>query len=386
MEQVLTITETGDEAAVRSILRSYASDRLDPFAAQRDRDAVFPREVWADLARLGVMGMRVSEERGGTAVSYRTVGIASEEIARADFSCGYIVPQAALLGELLDRFATPQVHEEWLPRFVDGSAVIGLGLTESQGGSDAANVRTVAKPDSGSYVITGEKSGLSLIEVADAAIVVANVVRHGQKVGPTAFLVPLDNPGVQRTHLEDMGARAMGRGMLYLSNVVVPDEYRIGEEGAALRNVFRGFNCSRVLLTLGALALAIRTVEETVEYLTQRVVFGKPLATRQALRFSLAEYWTRLDMARVYCYHTLGLRDMGRPHTSEAAGAKFLGCALAVDAVRECLLLHGHYGYTQDLPLERRLRDLIGSEIGDGTPHIGKMIVARELFARGEAS
>jgi cyclohexanecarboxyl-CoA dehydrogenase len=239
-----------------------------------------------------------------------------------------------------------------------------------------------ARRDGDSYVLNGEKTGISLAMAADAAVVFAKTDPAAGARGVSAFLVPMDAEGVRRTRLQDMGSRGIQRGSISLSDVRLPPENLIGPEGRGFYQVMQGFDFSRFLIGLMCLGAAEASLDETIAYVKQRGAFGRPLAAFEGVSFVIAEQATLIEAARWLCYRGLWLRDAGRPHTKEAAMAKWLAPRTAVDAIHECLLLHGHYGYTQDLPLEQRLRDVIGLEIGDGTAQVQKMIVARELIGR----
>jgi cyclohexanecarboxyl-CoA dehydrogenase len=274
------------------------------------------------------------------------------------------------------------VKKEWLPPTVRGEAVVALALTEPGVGSDAANLVCRAERDGQDYVITGEKSGITLGMVAQAAIVFARTDPRGKARGVTAFLVPLDLPGVARSPLRDLGSRAAGRGVLSFDHVRVPGSHRLGKEGTGFYQVMEGFDYNRVIIALGCLGAAQASLEETMGYVRERRAFGRPLAQFEGVSFPIAEAATHLEAARWLCYRGLWLADQGRPHTKESAMAKWWVPKLSVETIHQCLLLHGHYGYTDELPFEQRLRDVIGLEIGDGTAEVMKIIVARELMGR----
>jgi cyclohexanecarboxyl-CoA dehydrogenase len=217
---------------------------------------------------------------------------------------------------------------------------------------------------------------------AQAAIVFARTERDGGARGVSAFLVPLDLPGVARSPLRDMGTRVVGRAVLAFDHVRVPASHRIGEEGSGFYQVMQGFDYNRVGIALACLGVADVSVEETMAYAKERRAFGRPLAGFEGVSFAIAEAATHLEACRWLCYRSLWLADHGRPYTKESAMTKWWGPRLAVDTIHRCLLLHGHYGYTDELPFEQRMRDVIGLEIGDGTAEVMKLIVARQLMGR----
>jgi cyclohexanecarboxyl-CoA dehydrogenase len=263
-----------------------------------------------------------------------------------------------------------------------GEAVIALALTEPGVGSDAQNLVCRAARDGEDYVITGEKSGISLGMAAHASIVFAKTDPSKKAQGVTAFLVPLDLPGVSRSPIRDLGSRAIGRAVLSFDHVRVPASHRLGAEGTGFYEVMRSFDFNRVFIALACLGAAQVSLDETMAYVKERKAFGRTLATFEGVSFPIAEAATHLEAARWLAYRALWLADRGEPNTKESAMVKWWAPQLAVQVIHQCLLLHGHYGYTAELPFEQRLRDVLGLEIADGTAQVMKIIVARELMGR----
>ena len=369
------------ETLIRT-LRSFARKELAPRSGQWDRSGEFPWEAWRQMGELGLLGLRTPAAYGGQEADYLTFGIAMSEIARGDFSCTYGIQLAGLAGEILGRNGSEEIKSRWLPSTVRGEAVIALALTEPGVGSDAANLACRAERDGDDYLITGEKSGISLGMVAQAAIVFARTDPAGRARGVTAFLVPLDLPGVSRSSLRDMGSHAIGRAVLAFDHVRVPASHRLGPEGTGFYQVMQGFDYNRVGIALASLGVAQVSVEETAAYVKERKAFGRSLAGFESVSFAIAEAATHLEACRWLCYRALWLADQGQPYTKESAMTKWWGPRLAVETIHQCLLLHGHYGYTDELPFEQRMRDVIGLEIGDGTAEIMKLVVARQLLGR----
>src|SRR5712692_771687 len=363
-------------------LRQFARKELAPRSAQWDKTGEFPWEAWRRMGELGLLGLRVPVAHGGQEADFLTFGSAMEEIGRGDFSCTYAIQLAGLAGEILGRSAPAEIQARWLPPTARGEAVVALALTEPGVGSDAANLACRAERDGSDYVITGEKSGISLGMAAQAAVVFARTDPAGRARGVTAFLVPLDLPGVSRGPLRDMGTRAIGRAVLAFDHVRLPASHRLGEEGTGFYQVMQGFDYNRIGIALACLGVAQQSVEETIAYVKERKAFGRPLARFEGVSFAIAEAATHVEACRWLCYRALWLADQGRPHTKESAMTKWWGPRLAVETIHQCLLLHGHYGYTDELPFEQRMRDVIGLEIGDGAAEVMKMVVARELMGR----
>jgi cyclohexanecarboxyl-CoA dehydrogenase len=374
---------TPEQEVLIRTLRGFARKELAPRSQRWDKAGEFDWSVWRQMGELGLFGLRVPAEYGGQESDFLTMGIASEEVARGDFSCTVGIQLSGLAGEIVGRNGTEEVKRQWLPPMARGEAIIALALTEAGAGSDAASLACRAERQGQEYVITGEKSGISLGMAAHAAIVFARSDRTAARArGVTAFLVPLDRPGVTRGALRDLGSRGMQRAVLTFDGVRIPASHRLGPEGTGFYQVMQGFDYNRVVIALCCLGVAQISLEETMAYAKERRAFGRLLAQFEGVSFPIAEAATHLDAARWLCYRALWLADHGQPYTKESAMAKWWVPKLAVETIHQCLLLHGHYGYTDELPFEQRLRDVIGLEIGDGTAEVMKVVIARELMGR----
>jgi cyclohexanecarboxyl-CoA dehydrogenase len=200
--------------------------------------------------------------------------------------------------------------------------------------------------------------------------------------GPTAFLVDLDDASVHRQRFRDPGLRPVGRGSVTFEDTFVPRGRLLGEEGRGFNLVMHEFDYSRALLGLMSIAAAERAIEMTVAYTRERSTFGRPLSSNQGVTFPIAEHLTKLEAARWLCYRALSLRQAGRPHTREAAMVKWWAPHIAIRAIEDCVVLHGHVGWSDEMPLQSMRRDVSALLIGDGTPQIQKLIIARETFGR----
>ena len=362
-------------------LRRYATERLRPEYAEWDRGTPYPRSRVRELAELGITGLRVPAAYGGAEASYVMGGIAAEELARGDYNVTLFVQLSMIAADLVTAHASGAVKDEWLPTLASGQRIIAFGLTEPGAGSDAAALTTTATRDGDSYVISGEKASITFAGMADAAIVFARMGGKGAR-GIGAVLVPLDLPGVSRRVYRSPGERLSQRGSLVFEGVRVPVENRVGDERGGFIQAMTAFDYNRAIIALCSVGAALQSLDETIEYAKRRHTFGRPIAKYEGVSFQIAEHLTMLSAARLLAYQCLALRDRGEPHTKEAAMAKWLGPKAAAEAIHACILLHGWVGYDQDLPHEQRLRDVIGLEIGDGTPEIMKAVIARETFGR----
>jgi cyclohexanecarboxyl-CoA dehydrogenase len=372
-----------EQEMLRRMLVEFAARELAPAYAGRDKDEDLPRSLVRKLGELGLLALTADPRYGGQGLDHVSLGIAHEEVGRADFDAAYVLLNAALIGAIVSARADERQRAEYLPPICRGDVVPALGLTEPSGGSDAAHLRLQARRDGDSYVLNGEKTSISFASYADTALIMARTGTAEQGAhGVTAFYIDLHSPGISRARFRDLGSRAIGRGQLFFDSVRVPVAARVGAEGAGFVQVMQGFDFSRSLISLICIGSAQQSVDETAKYVAERQAFGAPIARFEGVSFPLAEAAVKLRAARLLCYEALWMRDQNQPHGWLAAGCKWLAPELAAQVIHQCLLLHGHLGFSLDLPHQQRLRDVIGLEIGDGTAQIMKTIVARKLIGK----
>ncbi len=369
-----------EQQLLQETARRYGLTRLAP-EAPRWRTETFAPEMLEELGDLGVLGMRIPAEYGGSEASYVTMGIAAEELARGDFNVSYFLQLSAISAKLLTN-ADEQIKQQWLPAIAAGQSTVAFALTEPSVGSDAANLSCTARKDGSDWVINGEKSSITFGGSAQGCVVFCRTGGPGAR-GISMVFVPLDRPGVNRTKYASAGGHLSERGSLFFDDVRVPADHQIGEEGTGFIGAMEAFDFNRAIIALAAIGTASQSLDETIEYTKHRETFGKPLATREGVAFQIAEHLALLHATRLLSYEVLARADAGLPHTAEAAMCKWLGPKQSVEAIHACLLLHGWTGYGTDLPFVQRLNDVMGLEIGDGTPEIMKAIIAREAFGRG---
>ena len=371
-----------DLQALAETARRFADERVKPGFQERDTTRVLERSLLREMGELGFICPELPEAYGGLGLGTLAAGVIHEEIARADLSFSYLNLLASLNAQILSKYGTPEVVGPWLQKMVAGEAICCIALTEPRGGSDAANLRLRIERDGDTYVINGEKTSISAADQADIAVVFGRTGTPESKAhGVTALLVPMNTPGVTTSRFDCHGQRAIGRGSIFFENVRVPVDHRLGDENKGFVQVMQGFDFSRALIGLQVLAVARVALEETWEYITQREAFGQPLAAFQGVTHPLAQYDTEVEGARLLCLQALWLKDRGQPHSAEAAMAKWWGPKLAYDVIHQCLLCYGHGGYDRG-PMEQRLRDVLGFQIGDGTAQIMKTIIARVRAGR----
>ncbi|MEZ0148078.1 MAG: acyl-CoA dehydrogenase family protein [Candidatus Reddybacter sp.] len=363
--------------------RRFATDKIAPEYKAGDKACAFNRKIVSEMGQLGFIAPEAPEQYGGSGLDALTSGLITEAIAEGDMNLAYVPINASLNSSCILRHAQPEVVEEIIPQICSGEKLVCIALTEPRGGSDAANIVLKATKEGNHYVLNGEKTSISMAEQADICLIFARTGSLEEKAhGVSAFLVDLTTPGITRTRFNDIGERSVGRGSIFFDDVHIEEKYLVGDEGKGFVQVMQGFDFSRALIGLQCLALARKCLDETWEYIQERKTFGKALAVNQGITFPLAEAETQLEGARLVCLKALWLKAQGKDHTKEAAMAKWWAPKLAFDITQQCLLTHGHGGYSDELPFEQRLRDVLGMQIGDGTAQIMKMVIARSYVGK----
>ncbi len=348
-----------------------------------DRDSRFTPELYEALAKAGLSGINLPEDCGGQGADSVTTGIAVEELAKYDFNvANLIIIDNILSGGIIAGYASDHLRKGILPDVAAGKIHLGIALTEPHTGSDAANIKTVASREGDSYTLNGEKASISMIGVASYFSLFAKTQPEKGARGVSAFLLPIDTEGVETYSFDDFGYRPLRRGGIILRNVRLPQENLMGKENEGFKIVMRQFDYSKTLLALTCIGAALAALDDAVHYAKNRMAFGSPILKFEGIQFRLVEHYTRLEAARLLCYKGLWLRDKGLPFTKEAAMVKWWVPKIAVEAIHDSLLTIGNPAYTTEYPQEKRLRDVMGIEIGDGTAEVQKTVVARELFGR----
>ena len=375
-----------DQLAFQETARRFAREKLAPGYQRRETEGRIDRALVREMGDLGLIAPELPEEFGGLGTPSLTSGLIAEAIGYADVNAAYIQILGSLNGKIIAGHARPELARQWLPRLVSGEVIVAIGLTEPRGGSDAANLALSARRKGDTYILKGEKSSISMADPADAVVLFARTgTPESGAHGVSAFLVPMNTPGVTTLRYNDLGSKAIGRSSIFFDDVVIPSQNRLADEGAGFVQVMQGFDFSRALIGLQVLGSAQASLDESWAYVQERKAFGAPLSKNQGVTFPLAEAETMVEATRQLCYRTLALKDAGKPHTAEAAMCKWLAPKTAVDVIHQCLLTHGHYGWSLDLPHQQRLRDVMGLEIGDGTAQIMKLIIAREKLKAAAA-
>jgi len=378
---MLDFSFTPEQEALRGMVREFAKKELAPQYSHWDKNEEFPKEQLLKMGKLGIVGVDLPEKYGGKGADCVTAGIVLEEVARGDFSCGYPVTLAELVGGIITVNGTEEQKQHWLPPLIRGETTMTLAITEPHAGSDAGAIATTAVREGDYYIINGRKAAIDIC-LSDAVVIWAKTNPEAGTRGISAFIVPGDTLGLVRTPLRTMGCKGARLGNIEINNVRVPASNLLGEENRGFHMVMRAFDYSRALMGLWCLGAAQAALDDAIFYAKFRTAFGKPIGKFEGISFPLAENSTLVEAARMLCYKALWLRDHNLPHTKEAAMCKWWAPKLAADVIHHCMLVHGWYGYTDHVPQEQRLRDVIGLETGDGTGEVMKMIIVREILGR----
>jgi len=372
-----------EQQALVETASRFARNRLAPGYRAREKAERIEREVVREMGELGFLGPELPESAGGMGVDCVTSGLLLEQVSYGDFNVSYVNLLTSLCGQIVSTYAASAEARDWLTKVVSGEKLIAIALTESSAGSDAARLKLKAVRDGKDFLLSGEKTSISMATQADVAVVFA---RTGSEVdrarGISAFLVPLDLPGITRTTFDDIGTRPVGRGSIFFDSVRIPADMMLGDENQGFVQVMQGFDYSRALIGMQCMGVARASLDESWRYTQEREAFGKPIGEFQGVSFPLAEAETYYEACRMLCLRTLWLKDQGLPHTAEAAMCKWWAPKLTCEIVHQCLLTHGHGGYGGDYSFGQRYRDVLGLQIGDGTANIMKMIIGRQMTAK----
>ncbi|HEY9418440.1 MAG TPA: acyl-CoA dehydrogenase family protein [Pseudonocardia sp.] len=374
---------TAEQEAYRVELARYARTRLSP--AYRDRAATtdFPWDAHKELAELGVLGVGLPEEFGGTGASPEdpvTLGMITETLAYGDPNVATAPVQTGLISAQLAEGGSREVCERYIPELIAGNAVSAIGVTEPGSGSDAAAMRTVAEPVPGGWRLSGEKIAITHVMWAKTILIYARHPGSSRASGVSCFLMETDGPGVTRGHMRGMGCQPLGWGSVAMDSVFVPAENLVGEEGRGFAAAMHHFDFSRSALGLLCLGAAHASLDEAAVYAQEREAFGQKIAEFQGVSFPLAEHATYLEAARLLCYKALWARQAGLPHTDLAAMSKWWPPQVALEAIQSAMKIHGNLGYSAELPIQQRHRDVMAYLIADGTSEIQKRIISKRVL------
>ena len=377
---------TEEQSLLQSSVRQFAEERVRPQAASIDQSGRFPRELFAEAGQLGLAGVCVPAASGGAEMDTVSYAVAIEEISRACANLGVILSvNNSLVCDPIDRFGNEDQKKRFLTPLAKGEKLGCFALTEPNAGSDAANQQTRAVREDDHYRISGQKVFITCGQEADVCLLFA-MTDPGQKArGISAFLVDADSPGFDRSrHQVKLGVNASGTVEIFLTDVKVPVENRLGREGDGFKIAMATLDGGRIGIAAQAVGIATEAYEAALAYAKARRAFGKTISDFQVIRFYLADMATELDAARLLTRRAAAAKDASKKGVGrfgfEAAMAKLFAAEMAQRVTTKALQIHGGYGYTKESPVERNFRDARITEIYEGTSEIHRLIIAREIF------
>ena len=374
---------TDEERMIRDTARQFAQDVVAPVADELFETGRFPYEIIAGLAELGFMGILVPEEYGGVEASTTAYISAIEELSKVDVTTALTWQVHVLVTEVYSHFASDEQKAEWLPRMARGEILGGIAMTEPGAGSDLRAIRTTAELVGEEWVLNGAKTFITNAgtDISDGLIVLA---RTGEDVkgrpALSTFIVPRDTPGlVIGNRLKKFGWKSMDTRELFFENCCIPAANILGQEGKGLRHTLTGMDLGRIVFATGSIGIAQACLDHSVAYAKERVQFGQPIGSFQAIQFRLADLAARIFCCRQAIYAAAKKRDLGVECEVEASMAKLISCRLGVEAADTAFHVFGGYGFSLEYPVAKLYADAKIMEVGEGTNEMQMMRIAKGL-------
>jgi len=377
---------TSEQEMIQQMTRDFADRHLKPVAEELDRTKAFPFENLKKLAQLGLMGMNISLDYGGSEVGVIAYSLAITEIGKACAATGVTTSVTNMVAEVIQEFATEEIKKTHLPRICDGTYPAGsFALTESSAGSDAAGIRATAVKEGNGYLINGTKSMITSGEHSGITVVWAVTDKTARKGrGISAFVVEKDREGFRvGKNEEKLGQRASSTNELIFEDCWIPNENLLGKEGDGFKIAMMELDGGRIGIGSLALGIGLAAIGYATEYVKNREQFGKPLSSFQAIQWMIADSYTELEAARLLLLRAAYMKENSRRFTKEASMAKAFASETARGVTIRAIQMLGGYGYTKDYPVERFLRDVIVTTLYEGTSEVQRIVIAREIL-RGD--
>ena len=375
-----------EQQLLQASVREFAEGVVRPGAARIDQSGEFPRETFAQAGELGLAGVAVPVEHGGSGMDSISYAIVIEEISRVCANLGVILSvNNSLVCDPIEKYGNADQKKRFLVPLARGEKLGCFALTEPDAGSDAGNQKTRAVREGDVYRISGQKVFITCGSDADVCLLFAMTNPEKKTRGISAFLVDAASPGFDRSrHQVKLGVNASGTVEIFLTDVKVPVADRLGEEGDGFKIAMSTLDGGRIGIAAQAVGISQEAFEAAVSYARARKAFGKPISDFQVLRFYLADMATEVDAARLLTRKAAAAKDeakrTGGRYSIEAAVAKLYAAEMAQRVTTKALQIHGGYGYTKEYPVERNFRDARITEIYEGTSEIHRLIIAREIF------
>ncbi|MCG8349113.1 MAG: acyl-CoA dehydrogenase family protein [Chloroflexales bacterium] len=378
---------TAEQQAVQARARAFAEQELAPLAGPADERGEFPLHLVQRMGELGLLAGPLKPEYGGAGMDYLSFATVYEELGRVDSSVrGFLAVHTGLVSLCINDWASEEHKRRYLPRLASGEIIGCYCLTEPNAGSDAASIETTAREEADAYILNGEKIWITNGNIADLAIVFANRDRTLRHKEICAFLVDTATPGIWRAKMpgQELGHRASDHARIVFQECRVPKSALLGEAGVGFKIAMAALDHGRLGVAAGAVGVAQACLDACVAFTRDRKQFGKRIADFQMIQANLADMAADVAAARLLVYRAAALKQQGRPTTKETSIAKLFATEIAVKAASDAVLLHGGRGYSNTYPVERYYRDIKGLQIYEGSSHIQRIVIARELVGRGE--
>ncbi|GAB4048658.1 acyl-CoA dehydrogenase [Spirosoma litoris] len=380
--QGLNFNLSEEHLAVKEAARDFAQNELLPGIVERDNEARFPAEQVKKMGELGFLGMMVSPEYGGGGMDTVSYVLAMEEISKVDASASVVMSvNNSLVCYGLEAYGTEEQKQKYLTRLATGETLGAFCLSEPEAGSDATSQATTAEDKGDYYLVNGTKNWITNGNSSGICLVIAQTDREKKHRGINCLIVEKGTTGFVVGKKEDkMGIRASDTHSLLFTDVKIPKENRIGEDGFGFKFAMSTLNGGRIGIAAQALGIAAGAYELALKYSQERKSFGKQIFEHQAIQFKLAEMATKIEAARLLVYKAARLKDEHKDYIQAAAMAKLFASEIAMWATTEAVQIHGGYGYVKEFHVERLMRDAKITQIYEGTSEIQKLVIARELI------
>ena len=367
---------------IREMVRDFARTEIAAHVREWDDKAFFPREIFKKLGELGMMGILIPEEFGGAGLTYRHYVAVLEELGAVEGGIALgVAAHNSLCTCHIHTYGTEAARKAWVRKLATGETLGAWGLTEAEAGSDSGATKTTAVRDGNGWILNGTKNFITHASVGGVGVMMARTKPGTDHHGISAFVVPLDAPGVSvGKHEDKVGMRISDTASLVLEDCRVGEDALLGKEGEGFIQAMQILDGGRISIAALAVGIARGALDAAIAYAKQRRQFNRPIAAFQAIRFKLADMSTAVQAARLLTEHSADEKDAGQKTTLSSAQAKLYASEVAVHVAEEAVQIHGGYGYCKDYPVEKHWRDAKLCTIGEGTSEIQRLVVARELI------
>ena len=381
VETGVSFSLSDEQRALRELAREFAVNEIRPKAAAYDDASVHPEDVIAMAHEVGLMNLHVPEEQGGTALSAFDGMLVGEELNWGCSGIGTAICANGLGAGPVILAGSDEQKAKWLPQLVDEAILCSFGLSEPDAGSDVARMKTTAVRRGDEYVLNGSKTFITNAGYASWTVVFAKTDTSQGHGGISAFVVPMDAPGVTiEKHLDKMGQRSTDTSAFALTDVVVPAGNLLGAEGDGFKIAMRTLDFTRPGTAAGAVGVAQAAYELAVDYAKERITFDVPIAMHQGVNFMIADMATQIEAARLLVWQSAWLHDMGRRATLQSSFAKLFAADMVMKVTTDAVQVFGGYGYIKEYPVEKLMRDAKLFQIYEGTSQIQRLVIAKEIF------